>query len=61
MVKSIPIQRVGTREDIANTVMYVVSDAAQLVTGTTIIADGGDWLTSSNNFYQAQKYLKSMI
>lgn len=48
-VKNIPVQRVGTREDIANTVLYVVSDAAQLLTGTVVIADGGSWLTSENS------------
>jgi len=35
--------------------MYVVSDAAQLLTGTTVIADGGRWLTSSNNYYGVVK------
>ncbi|KAK3089878.1 hypothetical protein FSP39_007281 [Pinctada imbricata] len=55
MEKSIPIQRIGTREDIGNTVLYVVSDAAQLLTGTTIYADGGSWLTDSNNYYEAVK------
>ncbi|WAQ96710.1 DECR2-like protein [Mya arenaria] len=48
-VDNIPIQRVGTREDIANTVVYVCSDAAQLLTGSTVIADGGSWLTNENN------------
>ncbi|XP_033747802.1 peroxisomal 2,4-dienoyl-CoA reductase-like isoform X1 [Pecten maximus] len=62
-VKGIPVQRLGTREDIGNTVLYVVSDAAQLVTGTVIIADGGDWLSSSNNYHQVKKLMqkKSML
>lgn len=57
-LKGIPVQRLGTREDIGNTVLYVVSDAAQLVTGTTIIADGGDWLSSSNSYHQMQQLMK---
>ncbi|KAL3877244.1 hypothetical protein ACJMK2_034977 [Sinanodonta woodiana] len=57
--KTIPIQRVGTREDIGNTVLYVVSDAAQLLTGTTIIADGGHWLTSDNNYHRVQRLFQS--
>ncbi|KAH3860706.1 peroxisomal 2,4-dienoyl-CoA reductase [(3E)-enoyl-CoA-producing]-like [Dreissena polymorpha] len=56
-VENIPIQRVGTREDIANTVLYVVSDAAKLLTGTTIIADGGSWLTSENNLQRIKKIM----
>ncbi|XP_076074369.1 peroxisomal 2,4-dienoyl-CoA reductase [(3E)-enoyl-CoA-producing]-like isoform X1 [Mytilus galloprovincialis] len=50
IVKVIPIQRIGTRQDIGDTVLYVVSNAAQLLTGTTIIADGGSCLTDDNNF-----------
>ncbi|XP_069124426.1 peroxisomal 2,4-dienoyl-CoA reductase [(3E)-enoyl-CoA-producing]-like isoform X2 [Argopecten irradians] len=57
-VKSIPIQRMGKREDIGNTVLYTVSDAAQLVTGTTIIADGGHWLTNGNSYYQTKKLME---
>ncbi|OWF51833.1 peroxisomal 2,4-dienoyl-CoA reductase-like [Mizuhopecten yessoensis] len=57
-VQSIPIQRMGKREDIGNTVLYVVSDAAQLVTGTVIVADGGEWLTSSNDYNQRKRLLQ---
>ncbi|OWF51834.1 peroxisomal 2,4-dienoyl-CoA reductase-like [Mizuhopecten yessoensis] len=57
-VKGIPIQRFGKREDIGNTVLYVVSDAAQLVTGTVIIADGGSWLTSSNDYNYMKKIMQ---
>lgn len=54
-MQNIPVQRVGTREDIANTVLYVVSDAAQLLTGTTIIADGGAWLTNDNSLVRIRQ------
>lgn len=57
-MKNIPVQRLGTRADIGNTVLYVVSDAAQLLTGTTIIADGGAWLTNDNNFQARKRVLE---
>lgn len=57
-IKNIPIQRVGTREDIGNTVLYCVSDAAQLLTGTTVIADGGAWLTSENNLRRVRRIME---
>ncbi|XP_060071761.1 peroxisomal 2,4-dienoyl-CoA reductase [(3E)-enoyl-CoA-producing]-like isoform X2 [Ylistrum balloti] len=57
-VKGIPIQRMGTREEMGNTVLYVVSDAAQLVTGTVLIADGGHWLSNPNNYYQTKKLMQ---
>jgi len=58
LLKSIPVQRVGRREDIANTVLYIVSDAAQLLTGTTIIADGGSWLTSENSYHKLKRLME---
>uniref|UniRef100_A0A8B8CU78 Peroxisomal 2,4-dienoyl-CoA reductase [(3E)-enoyl-CoA-producing] n=1 Tax=Crassostrea virginica TaxID=6565 RepID=A0A8B8CU78_CRAVI len=51
IVKAIPVQRLGKREDIANAILYIASPAGELLTGTTVIADGGAWLTDSNNFW----------
>ncbi len=36
-----PLKRVGTPQDIANTVLYLVSDLSKWVTGTTVVVDGG--------------------
>ncbi len=36
-----PLQRIGTPEDIAQAVLYLASDAAAFVTGTTLVVDGG--------------------
>jgi NAD(P)-dependent dehydrogenase (short-subunit alcohol dehydrogenase family) len=36
-----PLRRVGTPEDIAQAVLYLVSDASSFVTGTTLVVDGG--------------------
>ena len=36
-----PLQRIGTPEDIAHSVLYLVSDASAWVTGTTLVVDGG--------------------
>jgi 2-hydroxycyclohexanecarboxyl-CoA dehydrogenase len=41
IVKGIPLGRVGTAEDIANTVVFLASDRASFITGQTISVDGG--------------------
>lgn len=46
-LKSIPIGRFGTVAEIANLAVFLCSDAASLVHGETVVADGGAWLGSS--------------
>ena len=36
-----PLGRIGTPEDIARAVLYLVSDASSFVTGTVLVVDGG--------------------
>ena len=36
-----PIGRAGTPEEIANTVIWLCSDASSFVTGHALVADGG--------------------
>jgi NAD(P)-dependent dehydrogenase (short-subunit alcohol dehydrogenase family) len=41
--KQTPIQRLVTPEDIANAVVFLASEAADAITGATIVVDGGHW------------------
>ncbi|HSF30563.1 MAG TPA: glucose 1-dehydrogenase [Candidatus Tectomicrobia bacterium] len=41
--RAIPLKWLGTPEDIAHLVTFLVSDAAAYITGETIAADGGNW------------------
>jgi len=42
--KAIALQRFGRIAEIADLAVFLASDAAGLVTGTVVVADGGQWL-----------------
>ncbi|XP_065826197.1 peroxisomal 2,4-dienoyl-CoA reductase [(3E)-enoyl-CoA-producing]-like [Oscarella lobularis] len=44
--ETIPLQRFGTREEIANACLYFASDVSSYTTGATLVVDGGSWMTS---------------
>lgn len=44
MVAAIPMGELGTPRDIGNAVLFLASDEARYITGTTIIIDGGQLL-----------------
>ena len=39
--RRIPLGRIGRPEDVTGAVVYLASDAAALVTGTSLLVDGG--------------------
>lgn len=39
--EQVPLSRLGTAEDVANAVKFLLSEAANFITGQTIIVDGG--------------------
>ncbi|MFH1097263.1 MAG: 3-oxoacyl-[acyl-carrier-protein] reductase [Candidatus Desantisbacteria bacterium] len=41
LLGNIPLGRLGTPQDVANTVAFLVSDAASYITGQVIVVDGG--------------------
>lgn len=40
-IKAFPLKRFGTPEDMANAIIYLLSDASSFVTGTELVVDGG--------------------
>lgn len=50
MADMIPLGALGTPRDVANAVLYLASEEASYVTGTTIIVDGGQTLPEGADF-----------
>lgn len=50
MERSIPLGRLGSPRDVANAFLYLASDDASYVTGTTIVVDGGQLLPEGVDF-----------
>jgi 3-oxoacyl-[acyl-carrier protein] reductase len=46
LMKTIPLQRLGTAEDVAHMVAFLLSDEAAYVTGQVLNVDGGMWMHS---------------
>jgi 3-oxoacyl-[acyl-carrier protein] reductase len=50
MAAAIPLGALGTPSDVANAVLYLASDEASYITGTTILIDGGQTLPEGADF-----------
>ena len=50
MADAIPLGRLGSPEDVANAFLFLASDEAAFITGTTIVVDGGQLLPEGSDF-----------
>lgn len=50
MEEAVPLGRLGSPRDIANAVLFLASEDASYITGTTIIVDGGQTLPEGKDF-----------
>ena len=50
MEDAIPLGQLGSPRDVANAFLFLASDEASYITGTTIVVDGGQLLPEGNDF-----------
>jgi 3-oxoacyl-[acyl-carrier protein] reductase len=43
--KNIPLGRIGQPEDVAQAILFLASDEAAWITGTTLVVDGGSTIS----------------
>ncbi|KAK7919732.1 hypothetical protein WMY93_011016 [Mugilogobius chulae] len=58
-LQSIPLQRTGNKTEMAHCTLFLASRASSYVTGAILVADGGAWLTSANDFAMLLGYWSS--
>ena len=62
--QAIPLQRFGTKKEIADACVFLCSDAASYITGEMLVVDGGSWLMSggqTGNMYFENPMIKQAI
>ena len=50
MEEAVPLGRLGTPRDVAQAALFLASDEAAYITGTTIMVDGGQTLPEGKDF-----------
>jgi NAD(P)-dependent dehydrogenase (short-subunit alcohol dehydrogenase family) len=53
LLRSIPLQRFGSKDEIADLALFLCSDAAAYITGAVYVCDGGQSLLGSSAFMSA--------
>ena len=57
----IPLCRAGSKREVADLTLYMASDAASFITGTTVVIDGGHWMTTPNSIEIMKTTLNSVL
>jgi NAD(P)-dependent dehydrogenase (short-subunit alcohol dehydrogenase family) len=48
-IRSVPLRRLGTKDELADLALFLCSDAAAYITGATFVCDGGSGLSPSGS------------
>ena len=57
----IPLQRAGTRTEIAEAAVFLASPLSSYITGSVLVVDGGEWLTGGRTMASVYEVLQSKL
>lgn len=57
----IPLQRSGTRTEVAEAAVFLASPLSSYVTGSVLVVDGGEWLTNGRTMASMYDVLQSKL
>lgn len=60
IIRTIPIRRVGNRQEIAEICLFLTTDMAGLITSSTIEADGASWMADGSEEKRVEVYKSFM-
>ena len=52
----IPVGRVATRQELGEVCLFLVTDMAGQITGSTLMVDGGSWMVSGTEKQRMSMY-----
>ena len=61
MKMKIPMQRMGTRTDVAESCLFLASPLSSYITGAVFVVDGGAWMTSGMCMAEMEDILASKL
>ena len=61
MKASIPMQRLGTRAEIAEACVFLSCPMSSYTTGTVLVVDGGEWMVAGRTLEQTEGLLSSKL
>ena len=59
-IENVPLQRLVSRQDVADSVLFLASGASAFITANTLVVDSGSWITNSVSMATMNKAISKL-